>query len=225
MLKRAVSLIFTILLLCTMSIVAFAHDVPDMEASGSITVHLKAGEQMLDSGTLTFYRVGEIFQENGNYSFRLTEPFTDSGASLEDIHAPETAAKLASYAKQQSLSGTTVSIEQGTASLTIAQGQLGLYLLVQNQASTGWQPLNPFLITVPTMKDGKYVYQVDASPKVGNLSPVETTTPNTPKPVGPTLPQTGQLNWPVPVLVILGLGIFLIGWALRFGDKRNGHEA
>lgn len=35
------------------------------------------------------------------------------------------------------------------------------------------------------------------------------------------LPQTGQLNWPVPVLALLGLGMFIIGWMLRYGRKRQ----
>lgn len=38
------------------------------------------------------------------------------------------------------------------------------------------------------------------------------------------LPQTGQLNWPVPVLVILGLGLFAVGWILRFGKKKENYE-
>jgi hypothetical protein len=35
------------------------------------------------------------------------------------------------------------------------------------------------------------------------------------------LPQTGQLNWPIPVLVILGLAMFSVGWNLRFGKRRR----
>ncbi len=38
------------------------------------------------------------------------------------------------------------------------------------------------------------------------------------------LPQTGQLNWPVPVLVILGLLFFSVGWKLCFGEKKECHE-
>lgn len=224
MLKRAVCLIFIMLLLCTMGIAVFALDVPDMEASGSITVHLKSGEQILDSGTLTFYRVGEIVQDNGNYSFQLTEPFAACGESLEDLHAPETAKVLSNYAKEENLSGTTIAIEKGTVVLTVPQGQLGLYLVVQNQASTGWQTLNPFLISVPNLENGKYVYHVDATPKVGELRPVEATPSPTPNPVDPTLPATGQLNWPIPVLTVLGLALFAAGWVLRFHKKGNGHE-
>lgn len=35
------------------------------------------------------------------------------------------------------------------------------------------------------------------------------------------LPQTGQMNWPVPVLAVLGLGMFFAGWMLRFRRKKQ----
>lgn len=224
MLKRAASLIITMLLLCNMAIAASAHDIPDMEASGSITVHLKSGEQLLESGVLNFYRVGEIVQENGNYGFRLTGDFVASGESLTEVQTPETADRLFDYAKKQQISGTAVPIKNGTAMLTVPQGQLGLYLVAQEQPSAGWKTMKPFLISVPNQENGRYVYQVDATPKVGELSPDEETPPPEIKPVDPTLPQTGQLNWPIPVLTVLGLGLFAVGWALRFRGKKNDHE-
>ena len=56
--------------------------------------------------------------------------------------------------------------------------------------------------------------------------PEETTqpTPTEPKPTKPKpdpgkLPQTGQLNWPVPVLATLGLLLLVAGIFLRSGKK------
>ncbi|MCD8118919.1 MAG: hypothetical protein LUE29_05465 [Lachnospiraceae bacterium] len=42
----------------------------------------------------------------------------------------------------------------------------------------------------------------------------DTTTPT-------TLPQTGQLNWPIPVLTICGLMLFLMGWRLRIAPEKR----
>lgn len=39
--------------------------------------------------------------------------------------------------------------------------------------------------------------------------------PDTPQTPGPRLPQTGQLNWPIPVLSISGLLLLGAGWLLR----------
>lgn len=228
MLKRAAAVLFAVCLLCGMALPAFAHEVPDLDASGTITLHLKSGDQVLDSGTLAIYRVGEIQEDDGNYSFRPTGGFASWGGTLTDIQNPETAQGLADYAKAQGIAGAQVSIEKGIAKVTIPKGQLGLYLVVQDQPSAGFEALSPFLISVPMAEDGKYRYEIDASPKVGPIRPTEETEPpkpTEPKPTDPKLPQTGQLNWPVPVLTVLGLGLFAAGWTLRFREKRSDDEA
>lgn len=40
----------------------------------------------------------------------------------------------------------------------------------------------------------------------------------------PELPKTGQLDWPVPVMAVLGLMIFAAGWALRRSGKKERYE-
>lgn len=40
----------------------------------------------------------------------------------------------------------------------------------------------------------------------------------------PKLPQTGQMNWPIPVMTVAGLALFIFGWYLCFGRKREGNE-
>ncbi len=53
------------------------------------------------------------------------------------------------------------------------------------------------------------------------LTPFDSTGPELFK-----LPQTGQLNWPVPVMTLCGLLLFTFGWKLVFGGKRYlGQEA
>jgi LPXTG-motif cell wall-anchored protein len=74
--------------------------------------------------------------------------------------------------------------------------------------------MDPFLISIPGKETEKDRYNVNASPKMGKIQK-ETTPPpkdNTP-PSGGKLPQTGQLWWPVAVLlaagvILLGVGVF-----------------
>ncbi|MBR5473934.1 MAG: Cna B-type domain-containing protein [Lachnospiraceae bacterium] len=44
------------------------------------------------------------------------------------------------------------------------------------------------------------------------------------KPNVPNIPQTGQLNWPIPGMTVAGLALFAIGWFLCFGRKREQNE-
>lgn len=53
--------------------------------------------------------------------------------------------------------------------------------------------------------------------------PTPTPTP-TPTPEVPKLPQTGQMNWPIPVLAVLGLALVALGWILRRKEKHCSYE-
>ncbi len=199
------------LLISLLTVPVLAHDVPDLSRTGSITVRMHKNETPVPGGTLTAYRVGQIQQNDGNYVFVLTEAFAASGLSLED---PEAQA-LAAYAAQNGPTGTaqTVSAE-GIAKFT--QLELGLYLMIQTEPAPGYSPVAPFLVSLPYTREGVYVYDVDAVPKL-ELEPV----PTEPiKPLEPTLPQTGQLNWPVPVLAVAGLTLLVLGIVLYGKGKK-----
>ena len=55
--------------------------------------------------------------------------------------------------------------------------EVGLYLVVQTTAAENYNVVNPFLVSVPIQENGKYVYDVDALPKVGTATKK---TPDTP---------------------------------------------
>lgn len=217
--KKLLSLLLAAAFLSIMSVPAFAHDVPDMGRKGSINIEVSYDGKPVSGGTLTAYRVAEIAEDDGNYSFALIGDFARSGESLTDIASAALAEKLAGYAGETA--GETKPIDgQGKVSFTGLE--LGLYLLVQDEAAKGYSKIAPFLVSVPMNEDGVYLYDVDASPKA-ELKKAPQPSPTPCPPSGSKLPQTGQLNWPVPVLVLLGLGLFSAGWLLCLG-KRDGYE-
>ncbi|MGN0479892.1 MAG: pilin N-terminal domain-containing protein [Hominenteromicrobium sp.] len=221
--NRIISLLAALVFACLLSTAVSAHNVPDKTQEGVITVTMHAGETVVPGGSLTLYQVGEVFEENGNYCFVPAADFSGCGETLDDVQSPELAARLAAYAAEKKLEGTTLPIgADGT--VRFEKLEIGLYLLVQNTAAEGYAKANPFLVTVPKTENGEYVYTVDASPKVA-LQPEDTPAPSpTPGPEEPNLPQTGQLNWPVPVLAAAGLLLFAAGWAMCFRRKKDTHE-
>lgn len=220
--NRIAALLLCLLLLCTFSMTAYAHEIPDESRKGTITVDMVYDGKAVTGGTLTAYRVGRIQEDDGNYSFTKTASMEDFSGSYGNISDPELTEDVAAFVEEQNVPAcATAENEAGKAVFTDLE--LGVYLIVQTEASDGYEPLNPFLVSVPMNEDGYYVYEVNAEGKFQLYQ--APTTPTTPtKPSEPTLPQSGQLNWPIPVLAVLGMMLFSVGWALRFRKKKNDYE-
>ena len=71
----------------------------------------------------------------------------------------------------QGARGTTKTVD-ADGNAAFEDLELGLYLIVQSKASNGYAPIKPFLVSLPMAENGKWNYEVDASPKVGGYTPV-----------------------------------------------------
>lgn len=181
---------------------------------GSITVLMEYNSKAVTGGTLSAYRVGEIREDNGNYSFTAAAGMEGFGGSFDNISAPELMEAVAAYVEAEGISAyATAENRQGRAAFDGLP--LGLYLIVQTKASQDYEPIQPFLISVPMDADGQYVYEVSAEGKF-RLTP-KPTEPE--RPTEPTLSQTDQLNWPISTLAGVGLCLLLNGWVL--GRKKD----
>lgn len=210
--KRVLSLILVLALVCAAAVTATAVDVPDMSKKGTITIIMHKGADLIPGGTLTVYRVGGIHEDDGNYSFVPTGEFVNCVEEFEDVQSPALARQLADFAAERELTGSTEAVDaDGLA--TFADLELGLYLVVQHTAAPGYSKAEPFLIGVPQIELGMYIYDVDASPKVDVERVPETTDDAFAS--GDNLPQTGQLFWPIPLLAVLGMGFIVLGIALK----------
>lgn len=204
--KRSIApLLLALCLLVLSALPAHAVEIPDLDAQGSVRVQMKTDSAPIPGGSLTLYRVGRIVQTDTGFGFVSTGDFEGYPGTLEDL-GKTTAAELAKYAASNGISGESKTIDE-TGTAVFDPLEPGLYLLTQPKSGDGYLPADPFLVTLPMAQDGHYVYQVDASPKV-TLHPAPT---QPTQPGDPTLPQTGQLNWPIPVLVAAGASCLIAG--------------
>lgn len=247
--KNSISIILPVLLICMMFYAActtsYAQDIPNLSHSGSISITLYYGDEPVSGGNLVCYRAGDVEENNGSYDFKLTADFSGSRVPIDDIFSADTAEKLAQWTQKDNLSGKSAKIDdQGHTVFTGLKP--GLYLLEQDKASKKYYGVEPFLVSVPMNENGTYIYDVEASPKVelaGSsepdtpVKPEDPTKPNEPKdPIKPNeskdpaksrdsvLPQTGQLNWPVPIMCVSGLMLLTVGLLLRTNKKKNENE-
>ena len=213
--NRIFALTLVLALLCGIMTAAEAAGPPDLTRRGSISAALGEGSE------LTLYRAGRPVVEDGDHAWALTPEFAGSHCDLGDLDAEKLPATLLAWAQRQKLSGITVRADREGV-IRFEELEAGLYLLCQQKASAGYELVSPFLVTLPGKEDGEWDWQVDARPKLELLRKPGTTPP--PKPGGPKLPQTSQLNWPVPVLAFCGLVLFGGGWMLYYSGKGRGER-
>lgn len=192
-------------------------EVPDLNRPRSLRLIFYWSQEPVEGGEVTLYRVGDIVEDDGNYSFAPIAALKNANISFAEPNDPVLIGKLVSLAEKLDLPKLIVKIEKGEAVMDTLSD--GLYLVYQSeaQACKGFDPIAPFVISLPRWVDGHYVYDVEASPKIPlKPEPTETTAPtsNSTSP-NKKLPQTGQLWWPVPVLMCMGLGCIIIGLIRR----------
>ena len=261
--KQGIVLILAAILVCVMSSVStFALTLPDTGKPGSISVTMidPTTKKAAPGGNLVLFKVGEVHVEDGDYSWVLSEDFTDSKADLSDLQSETLTATLAAYAVEKDVKPYDIANIDENGKATIKDLPVALYLITQTEAAAGYKKIMPFLVTVPigNNEDG-WVYDVDASPKVeletATPTPTPTVTPTpsitvTPKTtitpkititprttitprstitpratitprtgvtttVKSTLPRTGQLWWPVPILAVVGIVFVFVGLRRR----------
>lgn len=206
-LKRITSLLIR---LCFIGMLVLA--VSAAPITGSIRLRLVCGGEAVGGGSVKLYRVGEAAGEK----YGLSPEFSGSGADLSKLSDPAAAATLAEYARTRNIPGQTQPVDEA-GTVRFAPLETGVYLIVQDESSPGYEPVLPFLVTIPLMVGERVCYDIDASPKVA-LTP-DPTTPTAP--TDPWLPQTGRLNWPVPAMAAAGALLFGAGGILRFGKRKN----
>ena len=226
--RKCLRSLLALLLLLELPLSAAAHPVPDAQKDGqcSITVTMTYRGKALPGGTLALYKVGDVAEEDGNYSFVPVEAIWGDFAQFGDIQSPDLAGKLAKLEKQLTpVTADPVTVgKDGTA--TFSNLTFGLYLVVQKTAPAGYGKTAPFLVSLPYLYEGEYQYDVSSQPKTDlerevPTKPTSPPTKPTPSSGGGKLPQTGQLWWPVPVLTCGGLGCIVVGLLRR---RRDGDE-
>lgn len=210
-------LLFCVLLLILLRCCPTAGAAEDLPV-GSIQVDLAYAGEPVRGGSLTLYRVGELNVEGTG--FVLCGDFADSGVILDEVSDPHKAVVLAEYAALRSIEGITL---QNDGSVCFEGLSIGLYLIVQQERAENFEPICPFLISIPMAVNGTYTFAVNASPKV-DLKPREIMETTETADIVPSLPQTGQMKWPIPVLTLTGTALLALGLFCCTKPKRDDHE-
>lgn len=170
--RRIVFVCFIALLLITLPLSVFAQGL-DYDRTGSITVTLvdPANKEAIAGVELSVYYVATVgVSTEGKLVYTYTEPFKSCGSALDD---PELSNKLDAFLNDHPMETPKMETNlQGTANYSGLE--LGLYFVKQTNTVSGYAPCKSFLVTVPFLRDGEYLYDVDATPKteITKLTPI-----------------------------------------------------
>lgn len=212
--KRGVAFLLALLLAAALVCPVTAEETPPPEPEGSIRLTLLNTEKKpVSGGTLVLYVLATLDEEA---NFIPTEEFAAFSADIrawDEQYKPAMAETIWAYIQENAIPGQPAQLSAaGEASWTGLEN--GLYLIAQTEAGPKGELCSPFLVSVPYWENGHWQYQVDASPKAGAAEPPPSEPPTEPPskpPHRPHLPQTGQLWWPVPVLLGGGVVLILMG--------------
>ena len=142
----------------------------------------------LRGGELTLYQVAAVKRTNGDLYFDYTGDFAGCDVVLGDLSDSTLADRLVKYLPAVPTVATQQDVnEEGYADF--AKLPQGLYLVVQTKASHGYEAIKPFLVSTPLPDGNSWIYDVDATPKVGATIPETPDTPDAPdKPDVPDTP-------------------------------------
>lgn len=223
--RRLIALVGCLLLLVGIGVSAFAVTQLDPLRGTELTVVLDYGGTPIPEAEFSLYRVGSI---DANAEITPEEPFIgrfDVSDSRSRDEWDQLAAEMASFCRSEKLAPIAGGLTNGSGSVTFGSGSTlasGLYLVIGDEVlyrDYTYTSL-PFLVSLPSwnVETSSWEYVVRASPKLDRESntPTPTQSPKpspipTPTPTNPKLPQTGQLWWPVPVLLFAGLAMIVLG--------------
>ena len=161
--RKIITVCVAILLVLTASYTALAEEF-DQDRIGSVSVTLTETKQNLPivGAELCVYYVATVeSHDNGDLIYEPTPAFQALNTPLNDAAL---VTKLEAFVAQNNLPCVKMTTDVlGTA--VCGDLELGLYFIRQTGAVEGFAPCTPFVVTVPTVTEGEYLYEVNASPK------------------------------------------------------------
>ncbi len=263
---------------------------PDQKCSLRVTLTLpEQQDAVIEGAEITLYRIADVIVSDSSIHYEYCGDFADFGDANELTEDKALPQKLFEFAQDEKLSGITLATDsKGIAKFENLDA--GVYLGGETRKNN-WDALFlPFLVCLPTSYDDKWLYDIDATPKIDvlqltdinvkkvwnddgtkrpqsvqialtkNNTVVDTVTlseanewkytwknlpygedwnvKETVIPAGYTatyskeglsftvynsaaLIQTGQLDWPIPLLAGGGLLLIILGFALNVSGRKQ----
>lgn len=162
--KRKVNYLFIAIILFISLITNVKANTIDLSKKGSISVTLKEKSEnvLIDGAEITIYYVGDAGIKDNNLVFNKREELT-CDVSLDNLKDTKLVSDISKCINDNVIKyvGTT-----NNGKVTFNNLNQGLYLVSQTKNVEGYSLIDSFLVAIPKVEDNKWVYDINALPKV-----------------------------------------------------------
>lgn len=135
-----------------------------LSKKGSISVTLKEESKniLIDGAEITIYYVGDASIKDNNIVFNKREELTCE-VSLDNLKDTKLVSNISKCINDNVIKyvGTT-----NNGKVTFNNLNQGLYLVSQTKSAPGYSNIDSFLVAIPKVEDNKWIYDINALPKV-----------------------------------------------------------
>lgn len=166
---------------------------------------------------ISVYQVSKQ-DEQGNFS--LSVGFENCTLNIDDF-SESNLQNLKDYAKTNA-SPMFTKVTDLNGRFNLNNLELGTYLFIQENKENEIT-MQTMLISVPELTtENGLKYDVTVKPKILNKEIVDKNeNQRTEVAKDEQLPYTGVLNWPIPVLVVVGIAIFCVAWLKVYSTSKK----
>lgn len=162
--KRKVNYLFIAIILFISLITNVKANTIDLSKKGSISITLKEKSEnvLINGAEITIYYVGDASIKDNNLVFNKREELT-CDVSLDNLKDTKLVSNISKCINDNVIKyvGTT-----NNGKVTFNNLNQGLYLVSQTKNVEGYSLIDSFLVAIPKVEDNKWVYDINALPKV-----------------------------------------------------------
>lgn len=193
------------------------------EESGSLTLRcvfsVEGGKRVLSNDEYSLAKIADASITDSSVTYTTLERFKSYDCDWQNTAASkmDDKAKALAYYCEKNNYYTSSAVTDKNGELKFDDLEIGLYLVARTKTDSANADFitDPLLVFIPERVNDEVIYDVVSTPKFSYSSPGNPDSPNNPNtPSDGTLPQTGQLMWPITVLAVLGCFLILGGSAL-----------
>ena len=161
--KKFLLLCFSLLIL---SPVYASNDIVDLSKKGSLSITLINEEynEKIVGAEIEVIKVGTVGINNNNLAYSLIPELSNCNISLSNILDESLKGKIVNCVNSNNYNGRVETTDK-SGNVKYNDLDLGLYLIRQNNILDGYSAIESYLITIPTLNDNLWVYDIDSVPK------------------------------------------------------------